>query len=188
MNSSHRVPLLVAFGVCVAGCAPFEQSYFPVRTGQVWTYQVQSDFDTYVDDIKVVGSANVGAVKGWKLQGRMGTSCLGWSGDTLIASELGGRSFDPPLPVFSRAPKSWKGTISVAGRRFPASAKITSQKTTEKLGGRSYEAWQTTVVMTGTGQTVQLDSWFVSGVGLLRQEQRTGTHRDRRLEYLSTSR
>jgi hypothetical protein len=177
----------MVLGLGGVSCTPFDQSFFPMRMGQTWTFQVQDDFDRYVDDVRVVGAVNVGPVKGWQLRGKMGTSRLGWSGDTLLASELGGRHFDPPLPIFSRSPRSWKGTMFSAGMRTPVAATVTSEKTVEKYGGRSYDAVQTTVLLTGAGQQVKLDSWFVSGIGLLRQEQRTGDRRDRRIEYLYNS-
>jgi len=167
------------------GCAPSEHQYFPLAKGNKWSYSVRNDFDTFVDDIEVVRRVPVGNQEGYELHGKFGTSKFAWNGSVLVASELSGQRFDPPIPILSKAPIEWRGTVEIAGRKAASQAKLESSMTKERFAGRDYDALQTDLVMKSRGQTVRLTTWFVQGMGILLQEQKTGDKRDRRIEYLS---
>lgn len=167
------------------GCAPSEQKYLPLAVGNRWSYSVKSDFDTTVDDVVVVGRVPVGKVEGYRMQGNLGTSEMAWDGSTLLASELAGQRFSPPLPLLTSSSVTWKGFIETAGRRIPAKAKIVSTKVKERFANRDYDTRQTEITFSSVGPNLHLTTWFVEGIGILKQEQRTGIKRDRRIEYLS---
>jgi hypothetical protein len=187
LTARRLAKLAVSLGLAVwaSSCKPPEQDYMPLGAGHAWTYQVQGNFDEYVDDLRTVAPTVVGPVRGWELAGKMGTCKLAWSGATLLASELAGRTFEPPIPVFSSLPRSWAGHTTVGGKRITATATLAGQKGVEKFADRNAQAWKSTLTLDCGGQATQVVSWFVAGVGIVRQEQRTGGHRDLSLEYLS---
>lgn len=153
--------------------------------GNKWTYEVKTDFDSRVDDVAVVSRVPVGTVEGYELASPTGASRLGWNGDVLVMSMISGQVYDPPIPIFSTSKRSWQGTIETAGRLTPAKAELVCQPVKLRFAGRQVDGYQSDLSIHTTGAPVHLTSWFVKGVGLFRQEQRTGERRDRRVEYLS---
>lgn len=167
------------------GCAPSEQKYLPLTVGNRWSYSVKADFDTTVDDIAVTGRVPVGKVEGYRMTGNLGTSEMAWDGSTLLAAELAGQRFSPPLPLLTASTTMWKGHIETAGRRIPAKAKVVSTKVKERFANRDYDTRRTEITFSSVGPNIYLTTWFAEGIGILKQEQRTGAKRDRRIEYLS---
>jgi len=157
----------------------------PLSKKSTWTYSVQGDFDTYVATLASAGRAPVGTAEGWILKGTMGPCRLGWSGNVLYASELAGQGFEPPLPLYSPSPRRWKGTWRQGDRSAELEAAVSSRKVKEQVSGRSTEVTQSIVELTGKGFRSRLTTWFVPGLGIYRQEQRTGDRRTVRLDYLS---
>ncbi|MBS1713140.1 MAG: hypothetical protein JST30_02255 [Armatimonadetes bacterium] len=169
----------------VGGCQDQATGLMPLSKKAVWTYSVQGDFDTYVATLKAADRVPVGPAEGWKLDGTMGPSRLGWAGGTLYASELAGQGFEPPLPLYSPSPVRWKGRWSMGNRSAELEATVESKKVKEQVAGRSTDAVMSVVQLKGRGFSSRLTTWFVPGIGVYRQEQRTGDRRTVRLDYLS---
>ena len=173
------------FALACVGCSASQTSYLPLKMGSKWSYAVKGDFDTTVEDMSVVGRVPVGPQDGYEIQGHTGTTRLAWAGDRLLASELAGQWFDPPVPLISGGKTSWKGTLETAGRKSEAAATLTQSTAKLKFAGRDQDTLRTDLTLVTRGQTIKLSTWFVKGIGVLKQEQRTGNKRDRLIEYLS---
>ncbi len=171
--------------ILLMGCSIPDQNLMPMAKGNKWSYRVQGAFDSRVDDVSVGRSVAVGGVRGWELVGDLGTTTLAWSGQTLVASEICGQRFDPPIPLYAPKSVTWKGTVETAGRTYPGDATLGVSRAKEKFAGKPVTAVTSTLSLTLRKQKVVLTSTFLDGVGLLHQEQRTGDRRDRYMEYLS---
>lgn len=178
-------PWPILFCLFVGGCQGSGSDYFPLKSGAKWSYEVKTDFDSRVDDMTVARRVSVGPAKGYELDSPTGPSRLAWDRSTLLASQISGQTFEPPLPLIVPGSQSWRGTIETAGRRTPAKAQVKCQVVKLTFAGRQVDGLQSDVRIQSAGQPIQLTSWFVQGTGLVRQEQRTGDRRDRRIEYLS---
>lgn len=183
---TSRSTVLGILAVLVAcSCSNRLQSYFPVTSSSVWKYTVQGEFDTFPDTVKTVGRVPVGQVEGFELVGGMGVSRLAWQGDTLLASELAGQRFHPPIPLLAPTALDWTGTWESGGKAKPANAKFSWKPTETTVSGRKTKALESVLKFVANGRTTVLTTWFVEGIGIYRQEQRTDDRRDRRLDYLS---
>ncbi len=156
----------------------------PLKIGGKWSYTLQGSFDKYVDTLEVKKKVPVGRSMGFQIEGGLGVSQFAWQGGELFASELGGQFFDPPLPLISKSGR-WEGECRIAGSTHKATAQIENKMTEEILNGKSTEALQSTITLLVKGKQRTTTIWFVSGMGILRQEQRLGDHREYRLDYLS---
>lgn len=180
----------VLLGLCASlpGCGSRNEAYFPLRQGAEWTYQVRSGFVSRIETVRATKQVPVGGSLGWLLESPVGDSRVAWSGDRLLAAELAGTRFVPPVPMlsFSDRPSSgeWQGLATVAGRTFGGTAKLLQTKARFPLGSK---------VVTGIHATLRLDvptgpievwSWYVDGIGLVRQEQRDRSGLARSLEYV----
>lgn len=157
----------------------------PLSMKSKWSYSVKTDFSSAVDEIVVGRRVPVGSHLGYELIGQMGISRLVWDGDTLLASELGNHGFSPPIPIFATRSKQWKGNLTIAGRPQQGSATLELSETPETIAGREYKAVVAELDIETKGRHINMKTWYVKSIGILRQEQRTDGKRDRRLEYLS---
>ncbi|MBS1724064.1 MAG: hypothetical protein JSS66_14055 [Armatimonadetes bacterium] len=180
---SNLLCLACALGFAV-GCGG-QGRLMPLDKGSHWTYSVQTDFDTFVDDVRVTRRVPVGPVEGWEVKGSMGVSSLGWSGDTLIAVQLNGQRFEPPLPLLSGKGKTWQGLVRSGGRTEKCSANLSVAPVKETVGGRQVDGVMSTIALVGGPAPIELKTVFVADVGIVRQEQRSGDRRQRRLDYLT---
>lgn len=157
----------------------------PLSQGSAWTYSVKGGFDAFVVDTRVAGHANLGVTQGFVLASPMGESRVGWHGDTLVASQLAGQTFVPALPWLPPRPARWTGTVDTGAKRYQASARISVSTSEERIAGRltPTRVSELTLDLGGRDQTVT--STFAPGIGLIRQEVRSGGRRIRRLDYLS---
>ena len=180
------LPLLL---LVLWGCGGDLHDYMPLNEHSQWEYIVRLDTDEVPVTWKVAGRAPVGAIEGWEIASDMGTSRLGWKGDDLLASELAGTVYSPPVPLLADGPRSWKGVVTTAGQKTAGSATLVRSAESLDVGGKSYESIKTVLTLDCGGETVQLTTWFFSGLGILRQEQRRGPAltRDRYIEFVSGS-
>jgi hypothetical protein len=178
-------PLLASLAVA-SGCSKAE-SPLPMAQGNTWTYNVRTSFHTYSESLTVLGDAPVGPIRGMELKGPMGAVKVGFDGKRLIASKLGFAHFDPPIPIYGPAgdQANWRGWLFVGGERRAAKATLTSEKESLRTPTRTFSAVKCRLSVVCEGDTIELDSWFAKGVGLVRQEQRTNGTQDVRLEWMS---
>lgn len=180
--------LLLALCGSQPGCGPQNEAYFPLKKGAEWTYQVRSGFVSRIETVRATKQVPVGGSLGWLLESPACDSSVAWIGDQLLAAELAGTRFVPPVPIlsFSDRPSSgeWQGLATVAGRTYGGTAKLLQAKAKFPLGSK---------VVTGIHATLRLDvptgpievwSWYVDGIGLVRQEQRDRSGLARSLEYV----
>ena len=180
----RRAWLGLAVGLAVS-CGPADRSLMPLRTGTVWTYAVERDFDSSVAEWRVVGPAPVGSAGGFELRSPLGASRLAWSGERLVASQLSGTRYEPPLPILAPDGTAWAGTVAGPTGTSQARAKIDREETTEETDGRKRKVTVSAVTIQSTGWEAQVTTWFVAGVGAVRQEQRTDGRLDVRAELIA---
>jgi len=185
----RAIPILL-LGLVLSSCSQDEQSYMPLAKGHVWTYNVQYGMATAVQDVRVSRPISVEKSAGWELASPMGNSRLAWVGSRLIAEELGGVRFSPPIPIFDplateKKPLTWAGLVIVAGKSSEGGASLTMKPDKYKVAGRDYLVKLARIELKTTGKVVENLIWFAPGIGIVRQEQRVGDNRDRALEFLS---
>ena len=125
--------------------------------------------------------------KGWELRGPMGAARLGYAGDRLVADQLGGAFLTPPLPIgiSVKARASWRGWVVSAAGRQAAKAEIAANETKNPFQGRSRLTNHTVVSLRVGLKTIDLQTWYVPGDGIVQQEQRTNDKLDLKLERVS---
>ncbi len=171
------------------GCSSGIHEYMPIEEGSTWQYVVRLDGDDAVQTVKAVRSAPVGSLQGWLLESEMGDSRLAWDGDTLVAAELPDSTYSPPIPLLAPGAREWKGVVSTPTGSTAGTARLVRSSETLDIGGRQSQTVKTVLTLESGGETVQLTTWFFSGLGILRQEQRRGPGltRDRFLEFVEGS-
>lgn len=161
----------------------------PLEKGGVWTYQAEPGLQSETVDIRVQNQVPVQDVLGYRLVSSWGNSRLAWKGDTLLASELGGTRYDPPIPLIQTLPKAgkgeWKGQIIVGDKTVPATATLEIKSTKTRLGSREMDATQSTLTLKVGEDTHEVLTWFVPNYGIARQEQRKNNLLTNRLTYLT---
>ncbi len=178
-------PGALAFLCLVAACGPGVERHMPLREGTAWTYTVQRDFDKLVAEARVEGRVPVGGTLGWRIVGPGLDSTLAWSDGRLVAGSLAGTRFDPPVPLFAGGEAAWSGSMSPPGRTEHAQGTLTQAEDTLRVGGRDAKSVRTVLTLRGaTGETV-VETWFVAGTGIVRQESRRGGRLLTRTEYVS---
>jgi hypothetical protein len=120
----------------------------------------------------------------------MGNSRLAWVGSRLIAEELGGVRYSPPIPIYDplateKKPLNWNGLVIVAGKSSEGQASLTMKPDSYKVAGRDYSVKLARVELKTTGKVVENLMWFAPGIGIVRQEQRVEGTLDRALDFLS---
>ncbi|MFZ4507815.1 MAG: hypothetical protein ACOYON_08995 [Fimbriimonas sp.] len=166
--------------VVLLGCKGPDQSWMPMAVGKSWTYVVVIRGEFSRIDVRVERSIAVGDASGFELRSSLGTSRFAWFGGKLITTELAGARVSPPLPILDPSAKevSWTGYVNTLGKAEKAEATIKIEKTKLSDGLRTKDTLHSTVKVSLPGREVTLDTWFRSGVGIVRQEQRTGSDLD----------
>lgn len=161
----------------------------PLASGNSWSYSVRWGLQQRVDEVAVVGRISVAGRSGWLLEGPLGVSRLAWIDGTLLAEELGGIRYAPAIPLASiplaDRQVAWQGLASVDGQLVDASAKLLQRKAKVQFGGRTYPGLANTLSLQAGGHLIEMESHFVPGVGIVRQDQRIDGRLERALELLS---
>lgn len=162
----------------------------PMDKESHWTYTVQLPFRNTVAEIKTAGHVPVGTQEGWRLQGDQGAASLAWKGSRLIATELAGAQYDPPLPLLDvslrkDATMSWSGTVVAGGKSQPGEAVISQEKDKRRVSGTEFSCLRVRHEIKTAGKTLELITWFTPNRGILRQEQRIDGELTHSLEWLS---
>lgn len=166
---------------------------WPLEVGRAWTYSVDTGLTTFVAKVRVQRRVPVGDALGYELTGTMGTSRVAWRGNELVASMLSQTRFNPPLRLAVAGAKgqaknpykaAWKGNVEWFGKARSGVAVLQQSADRVRIGSAEVPATLSVVRLATDNRTVELSSWFVDGIGLVRQEQRTDGILDVRLEYL----
>lgn len=150
----------------------------PLEVGRHWTYTVVDAYGPRMARLAVEGPVRVGDQMGMLFLGDDGSSRIAWDGDTLIASEFVGCAFDPPIPLLKanaeEATWEWRGAVRPGGVVSSARVVAVQEVTTTEDLGREVPSLRVTFTLNvgGTGETVE--THYVRGVGIQRQEVRRG--------------
>jgi len=161
----------------------------PLDQGATWTYQCNPGLVSRVEQFEITRSVPVGKSTGVALTSKLGTTTLAWQGNQLVAGELAGSEFFPPIPLFaplsSNDSLAWKGKIRTAGVISSASGSLKSIQTDEKIGTRTVSATETTLTLQDGKNSHELMTWFSAGLGIVRQEHRINGSLVNRIRYIS---
>lgn len=173
----------------LAGCSSRENSLMPLKVGQTWTYEIKPGFQSDAIEVKVSRALSVGPCQGYELTSGYGSTRLGWDGDTLLASQLGGTVYDPPVPLLSplgpEETKTWRGNVVLAGKTREGIARLSRKDVKTKVGTFDRDAVESILNLEVDGQKHEILTWFVKNLGIVRQEQRRDGILVNRVSYLS---
>jgi hypothetical protein len=161
----------------VAGCSK-QPDLMPLSVGRSVTYVVTHGLEKFVEPVKVVAEVPIMGRTGYELSGPMGVSRLVWKDGVLYASQTSNAVFDPPIPLVAvdGKMKRWTGSVHSLEFESDASAELVQKQVKDvQVGTRKVEATLATLTVKMPKGTIELSSWFQPGVGLVQQEQRTGS-------------
>lgn len=174
--------LAFAFG-CSGG-----SNYMPLEEGREWKYLVSTPGGSSVARLKVEEQVRVGLTTGWRISGNSGENRMAWKGGELIASELTATRFEPPIvilkPSTNESVWQWKGKIRSRGTDLDATAECSQKPDKVKVAGNERSCLLSTLRLTFGESTIELRSWFQSGVGVVRQEQHVDGRLTTALEWI----
>lgn len=128
--------------------------------------------------LAVQGPVRVGDQMGMLLFGDDGSSRLAWDGNTLTASEFVGCAFDPPVPLLEAnaevATWEWRGSVRRGGVVSSARVQASQESATTDDLGREVPALRVTMTLNVGGAGETIETYYVRGVGIQRQEVRRG--------------
>lgn len=170
-----------------AGCGS-DTDWMPLEEGRSWTYYVQTPAINRVETLRCEEPVRVGATRGWKITSDAGVSKLAWSGSDLLASELLGTSYDPPLRLLDASSQTARWEYSGTCQWGMTTAKITmtARQAPDKLraGGQDRSSILVTHEFTFDGKKHELKTWYQLGLGVIRQEHRIDRRRVVALEWI----
>lgn len=167
-----------------AGCAPSASEWFPVRVGDVATYRLDRGAGAEVLEWRAVREVAVGGVPGVELESPVGASRLAWKGGALIASQLAGTSFDPPIPVALLGGRPWEGSVWSGGRKLPASATVAGKLAEKPDKERGVPVLEVSLELRYGGTSRTVETRYGLGVGLLAERQQADGRLDSSLSLL----
>jgi hypothetical protein len=176
-------------GGCLVGCAGGDRELYPIDEHSHWSYFART-VNTTTDHVSYAGRVAVGNSNGYELKSDLGVIHLAWTNGNLVTDQMASSRFLPPLPILtevSKKPVAWQGWIDTGDRREAARAKIVTDHAKLSLHGLLVDTTRTTVALSLADRQISLINWYRSGVGLVRQEQRTDGRLDMTLEYLDQS-
>lgn len=167
-----------------------DSTWMPLAKGSEWKYQVQNGMQNSVDALRVESQELVDGENGWRLSGPGGPSRLVWRDGGLYASQLAGTRFSPSILLMadSKDPQfkfEWKGDVMVAHRALQATSVTTMEEDSVNLSGKDVKARKSNVVIKLGKSEITVQTWFAKGVGIVRQEERSGDLLLRSMEYIS---
>lgn len=128
--------------------------------------------------LTVQGPVRVGDQMGVLLLGDDGSSRVAWDGNTLIACEFVGCAFDPPIPLLKADSEAanweWRGTVRRGGVVSSARVQASQEAATTDDLGREVPALRVTMTLNAGGAAETVETHYVRGVGIQRQEVRRG--------------
>ena len=170
--------------IAVAGCRSGPRPPVELRVGQEWSYIVGSGFQTYVETARVVRPAPVEGADGVLVEGPLGTSRLGVSGERLVLASTPDAVIRPPLPLFVPTSAVWHGRVEFRDATLPAGGRIETSDVELPVGGRTLKCRLSVAKIRVGDEPVEIRTWFHAGSGIVQQEQRTNGLADQNLKLL----
>lgn len=178
--------LVMASAGLLGGCRNQPLStLMPLSLNREWTYDVGPVLQARVRTLAVKGRVPVSQSEGWRLETPEGESHLVWENGELLASQWGGVRFSPPLTLIPAAEQAeWNGTMGWPGAETKASAIITRKVVRELWRGSERDLHE--VIHSFRGENaIEIDSAYLRGVGLIRQDVYENDLQVRRLRLLA---
>lgn len=173
----------------LAGCSGTDVSWMPLGPEAEWTYRTGTGLRSGVESIKVTGPTSISGHAGFRLSGPMGTSQMAWIEGRLIASELAGTRFQPPIllldPNAEKTPARWEGTVLFGAQAMPASAEFSQQTTEVRVNDRNRNALTMTTRLRFGDRTIESTASYIRGLGLVQYEERSGDEFLNSLSYVA---
>lgn len=180
------IPISVATLLCAA-CGT-NTGWMPLEQGRTWTYYVQTPAINRVESLRCERAVRVGLARGWSITSEAGSSKLAWSGSNLIASELLGTTFDPPLKLLdaSSTHAKWKYSGLCQWGMATAKISVSAWQAPDNLraGGQDRSSILVTHQFSLDGKHHELKTWYQMGTGVIRQEHRINRRRVVALEWI----
>ncbi len=170
----------------IAGCSP-PPDLMPLEVGRSTSYEVKHGLVKNVEAVTVTSEVPLMGRTGYELSGPLGVSRLVWKDGVLYASQTANAVFNPPIPLVSLdgKPRRWTGTLQALEVISEATAELQQKRVKGvRLRSRKVDATLATLTVTMPRGSIELQSWFQPGVGLIQQEQRTGNVLVLRMEML----
>ncbi|MBW7929290.1 MAG: hypothetical protein H3C58_14635 [Fimbriimonadaceae bacterium] len=162
--------------VWIAGCAE-PPSVFPLREGWSGTYQVTGAFLPQVEDIKVVRRSTVAGEPGWVLGGALGESRLAWKDGVLVAEQLAGTWYAPPLPILrsTSGDEEWRGVAVTLGKAKAISGTLIQRDEKVEFADKKTPSTHVVLDLAEPGAKIEIQIWYAKGLGPIRWEHRRNT-------------
>lgn len=111
---------------------------------------------------------------------------MAWDGSRLVAAELSGTNYRPPLPlvdpISDSKPVEWSGSVDSGFGAKSMTATLVNKKAKETVGNRTIDVTLAEVKFSNGDEALL---WLAPGIGVVRQEQRRGERLVAKLVYLS---
>lgn len=163
----------------LAGCGGEGNDYFPLHMGCEWTYDVKSGLSHGVTVLKTVREIPVAGVHGYELSISTGISRMAWKDGRLVATVLNNSRFNPPLTLLNgdgmKATIPWEGVMYAGGKLLKGSGTVTQEAENFTVDGKTYPSLKTTLSLRFPQRTIEVQTWYSKGIGMLNQTQRTTT-------------
>lgn len=160
----------------------------PSDLGTAWTYKIRTGYGAqHVVDASITKKLSVTGTEGFEFAGPLGATRMAWKNGALWAQNFANAQAQPAIPLLrlDRQAAKWKGTLETATGKEAATARLSHASEQLKIGGRDFESIRTELIVTRPRSSTTVTTWFVEGIGILRQEQRTNGDLDLRLEWVS---
>ena len=172
----------------LAGCGD-RTAWMPLKAGNAWSYLARTSLSERVINMRAGRDIAVDGVRGREVSGELGATTYAWKGSQLVMQNLPTGRAEPALPLIDLVSKDqmvkWKGKVTSLGRMLPAEATLSQTNEKTKIGTRTWDTLRSTVALKIGGKQVELVTWFVQGIGIVRQEQRSEGEFVLSLEHLS---
>lgn len=152
-----------------------------METGRSWTYHARGGFVGYVEPVSVVRPLAVAGSPGFEIQGPLTSARLAWRDGRLLAEQVGGTRYAPPVPLLAQEGEKsidWSGRAQVLNVGLGAKGTLTQDKEKLDLGGRQVETRVSTLLLEMPRRRVEIRTWFAKGIGIVRQTQHTNGIQD----------
>lgn len=172
MKRTCLLPLLVL----LAGCAK-PPNVFPLKEGWSATYEVTGAFFPQVEEIGVLRTSTVAGMPGWVLGGALGESRLAWKDGMLVAEQLAGTWYAPPLPILrsSNGDVEWRGVAVTLGQAKAISGTFVQREEKVEFADKKTSSTHVVLDLAEPGAKIEIQIWFVKGLGPVRWEHRRNT-------------
>lgn len=170
-----RIGILAAL-VLFGGCAKTPH-VFPLKKGWSATYEVTGAFFPQVEEIEVLRSSTVAGVPGWVLGGALGESRVAWKDGVLVAEQLAGTWYAPPLPILRSASgdEEWRGVAVTLGQAKAISGTFVQREEKVEFADRKTQSTHVVLDLSEPGAKIEIQIWYVKGLGPIRWEHRRNT-------------